>query len=467
MIVKAYEILTDPQKKENFEKYGDPDGPKSRLSYVLPEFFFNQKFHYPILFGFLFFIFGLAIYTVLYLKGNDEYDEHGNSRTNQSVYYYNLNENVQLKHIPFIIGLSIEFNNITLRNHEEGDLNSLWTMCKSYIPKIKSEQIPLANKKAITLIYAWFSRIETMSESLKRDSILITNLLLEVFPKMYNFANTVNNAKRINKRVKTFGYNCMKSLLEFSQCVHQRLWFDYSPYLQFPYLQDSDISNANKKMRKDFIPFNHFLRLDEKEKDIFLSKIKGDLSSENRKEIVDISNLIPIYEIQTEHYVAGLEDILINDVLTINITISRKINLLENEDSVKAKLGFLHSNYLNSDFSEQIVIFFKDSDGKLLEDRKIDINDWRCTTSFSFIPREANSYHFQVEVCSFNYKGLDTVKDINFTVYKSSSKRSEHFKKIEEIDKKEDYNEQSNVQKMLQNIVGVEEEELSSGEENN
>lgn len=63
MIVKAYEILTDPDKKDNFEKYGDLDGPKSNLHVVLPSFFFNKTYHYPIIIGFLILIFSIAINT--------------------------------------------------------------------------------------------------------------------------------------------------------------------------------------------------------------------------------------------------------------------------------------------------------------------------------------------------------------------------------------------------------------------
>ena len=40
MISKAYEVLTDPKSKENYEKYGNPDGDKSmKVSIAFPNYF--------------------------------------------------------------------------------------------------------------------------------------------------------------------------------------------------------------------------------------------------------------------------------------------------------------------------------------------------------------------------------------------------------------------------------------------
>jgi preprotein translocase subunit Sec63 len=45
LINKANDILTDPKKKENWIKYGNPDGRVgSSMSIALPSFLFNPKY---------------------------------------------------------------------------------------------------------------------------------------------------------------------------------------------------------------------------------------------------------------------------------------------------------------------------------------------------------------------------------------------------------------------------------------
>jgi hypothetical protein len=80
------------------------------------------------------------------------------------------------------------------------------------------------------------------------------------------------------------------------------------------------------------------------------------------------------------------------------------------------------------------------------------------------------TYEFYFELLSLNYKGVDTKVKIDVDVRKSSTKRLEHFKKIEEIDKKEVYTESNMLQKVLQNIAGVdncEDECLTESESEN
>lgn len=389
--VTAYEILTDPDKKHNFETYGDPEGPKSRMHFVLPTFFFNKQLHLPIIICFLIFIFGLAIYTVLYLKGNDDVDEFGNSRTNQAIYYHNLNENVQLKHIPLIIGLSQEFNSFPLRANEDKDLNELWLMCKPFIPKIKSEQLPLNNKKAIILIYSWLSRIVNIEASLVKDQANMQKEILDILDRLYLFAIKINKAKMYNKRIKAFGYNCIKSLTEFSQCFHQRLWFDYSPYMQFPYLEEVHIINSTKKLRKEFIEFTQFLDLSQEDKTLFIKQINPTLNKEKIDDIIEISSVIPTYNVSVDVYVEDVDDILVKDIVTFKINIERKC-LKDISKSDNTEIGFGHSTYLNASFNEKGVVLLCDYEGKLYDDKIIDYDCREKTIIFKFIPSEVSKH---------------------------------------------------------------------------
>lgn len=56
-ISKSYEVLTDPNKKAIFEKYGNPDGPSSlSVSIAFPSFLLKPENHVLILVTFFLFI---------------------------------------------------------------------------------------------------------------------------------------------------------------------------------------------------------------------------------------------------------------------------------------------------------------------------------------------------------------------------------------------------------------------------
>ena len=380
-IVKAYEILTDPVKRENFEKYGNPDGPKG-LGHIMPNLVINKKYQLPIMILFLLFIVVvLPLFVIYYLKNNNnnEYDDEGNSKTNSSICYYYMNENTLIKHLPFIFGLFVEFNKLNIRSSDEKELNSLWNMCKAYIPNTKDERIPFSNKKAITLIYTWLSRLEEnsnikVSDNLNNDAIKVVNQCIKYFPKVINLICSLNKSKKINRNIKKFGYNCSKSLVEFSQCLHQRLWFDYSPLLQLPYIRQEEALRYNKKFKKEALSIldiaNYTNNVDKtnmlKE---HLNKI-SDFSNTEIEDIIKASNNLPYYEINVNYYVQDLDDFVVNDYVTIEINIINK-KIADNYKSInKSKEQLIyncHSSACIDIFEEKLMIF-------LTEDSKINTN---------------------------------------------------------------------------------------------
>lgn len=48
------------------------------------------------------------------------------------------------------------------------------------------------------------------------------------------------------KHIKFFGLNCMRTLVEFSQMIHQQLWLKASPFLQLPHFDDEKMKALSK-----------------------------------------------------------------------------------------------------------------------------------------------------------------------------------------------------------------------------
>jgi translocation protein SEC63 len=328
LIAKAYETLTDENAKKNFELYGNPDGPGSmRLAVGLPSFVLNKKNHMPILILFLILIIViLPTFVWFWFSDNNKYDESGMQIENGKLFYNYLNENILPKQMPFVFGIVNEFSNLKVRDDEKKELDKLWKACKDYFPKFKEETVNFSNKKAICLIYAYVNGVNIETESLKKDLEYILIKLPELIDQMYKWVYKLTLTYYYNRAaVKHFGLNCLQVIIEFSQAIYQKLSLtkESSPFLQLPCFNENRLKVLNKIKGDPFSSkkFSNFLNLSCKEKQDLL---KNEFKEDEITDIVKSADSIPNYELKCDIFVEGFEEILVNDVITIKITINRK-----------------------------------------------------------------------------------------------------------------------------------------------
>jgi translocation protein SEC63 len=170
MVTKAYEALTDPVSKANYEKYGNPDGPGSmKLAVALPSFVLNKKNHMPILVLFLLFVVVIIPVGVwMWYSKSQKYDENGVCIDNMKRYHETLNQNILLKQMPFVLGFSEEFSSLRVYDHEKPELTKLYKLCTDNMPKHNKNEL-YGNLKAICLIYAYMYNIPLTTDSLKQS----------------------------------------------------------------------------------------------------------------------------------------------------------------------------------------------------------------------------------------------------------------------------------------------------------
>ena len=259
MITKAYEALTDPKVKENYRMYGNPDGPGSmRVGIALPPFVYNKKNHIPILTLFLIFVIIIFPSGVYYwYVTTQSYDENGIRVENHKIFYEFLNENVLQRQIPFIIGNAVEYNSLKCKAEEKIELNKMFNNYKDRFPKYSQNQVGHSNLKAINLIYASCDDTKEIPEGYEPECNKVMNLLPDLIQAMYKLAIqwtfffmqyghlAENKGPRANM-IKNMGYNCIRSILEFSQNAHQRLSQNSSCFLQLPYFTADIIRNISK-----------------------------------------------------------------------------------------------------------------------------------------------------------------------------------------------------------------------------
>lgn len=367
LIAKAYEALTDEIAKRNYELYGNPDGPGSmRLAVGLPSFILKKENHMPILI--LFIIFILVIVPALFLwwySNSNKYDESGMLAGNQRIFYEYLNENILPRQMPFVLGLAIEYTSLVIRAEEAGELEKLYKRFLDQMPKHKVEVIPPANKKAICLFYAYINNVHVGYPNYEKDLELILLPTPVLLNNMYNMAIYCTQYHMYNKQVKNFGLICIKTIIEFSQMLHQKLPIGSSPFLQLPHFTEEKIKSLSKLIRNKKVftnqnSFTEFLNAnskkleasEEEKKDMFDRReiLSGEFNENEIEDIESAVSLLPIYKPSVEVYVDGFDDILVDDFVTIKVTVDR-VNLPKGK-----QIGVAHSAKFPEIFKEKVVV---------------------------------------------------------------------------------------------------------------
>ena len=149
---------------------------------------------------------------------------------------------------------------------------------------------------------------------------------------MYQMANYCTKMHLFNsKSVKNFGLQCIKTILEFSQNVHQKFPpsnTPISPFLQLPHFTEEKIkilakTSSNKRVfSNNPTAFQEFLNYSKEERKNALPE--SEFSNSQIEDIENALESIPIYVKKVEVFVEGFEEILTDDFVTLKITIERK-----------------------------------------------------------------------------------------------------------------------------------------------
>ena len=461
LINKAYQSLTNEEAKKNFEKYGNPDGPGSmRVSIGLPSFVLEKKNHMPILL--LFVIFILVIFPSCFLfwfKSSESYTTSGMMVNNMRLFYELMNENILLKQMPFILGSAHEYEKLTIYSDEDVPLTKAYKHYKDYMCKHKQETVPAQNKKAICLFYSFIHREEIKTENYKNDIEKIIPKAELLIQNIYEMCYDLTKLHMINKSIKNFGYPCIQTVFEFSQNLHQQISHiqnTFTPFFQLPYFNDNKIrllKRYTKIFNNKTSAFTDFIKMDTNTRYDLLSK---EFSEEQISDINHAIDGIPIYELKIEAYTEGFEDILVEDNVTIKVTIIRN-NLLEGME-----VGIVHSLGYTELFDEKVSINLITN--KLIFDNTIEtIKERKTEHIFYFQPKEAGKIKLLCDIISLDFKGVNVSEEFEINVLKISDKRKEHLKDIEKRQIKKI--EPSYFQQLLSSVVPINNDDDEEEEE--
>lgn len=119
-LTRAYRILTDEEAKENFRKYGNPDGPGSyHVAIALPKILLEKEHQVQVLFvAFVVLLIIIPGFFYMSLDSSNK-SEGGISLDNKKIYGMLINENMLMKNMPQMLSRSIELATITSKSAKE------------------------------------------------------------------------------------------------------------------------------------------------------------------------------------------------------------------------------------------------------------------------------------------------------------------------------------------------------------
>ncbi|KAI7754600.1 hypothetical protein M8C21_005776 [Ambrosia artemisiifolia] len=340
-ISKAYQALTDPVSRENFEKYGHPDGRQGlQMGIALPQFLLNIDGTSGAinLLG----IVGICIIlplvmAVMYLSMSSKYTGNYVLKHTLSAYFYLMKPSLAPSKVMDVFIKAAEYMEIPVRRSDGEPLQRLFVLVRSELnldlKNIKQEQAKFwkqhpALVKTELLVQAQLNRESgCLSPSLQRDF----RRILEVAPRLLEELMKMAVLQR-----PPHGHGWLRpaiGVVELSQSIIQAVPLSarkpaggstegIAPFLQLPHFSESVLKKlARKKVRT----FEDFQELNQQERADLLTRVAG-FSLAQSQDVETVLEMMPSITFDIKCETEGEEAIQEGDIVTMRgwVTLNRK-----------------------------------------------------------------------------------------------------------------------------------------------
>ncbi|CAN1180698.1 DnaJ protein ERDJ2A [Linum perenne] len=299
-ITKAYQALTDPISRENYEKYGHPDGRQGfQMGMALPKFMLNVDGETGGIL--LLWIVGLCILlplviAVIYLWKSSKYTGNNVMHETRSAYYYSMKPSLAPSKLMEVFTKAAEYMQIPVRKTDDEPLQKLFKSVRSELnfdsKNTKQEQAKFWKQhpsvvKAELLIQAQLTRESAaLPPALQRDFKRVLELSPRLLDELIKMAVIPRKGEMHGWLRPAIG------VIELSQCITQAVPLSTrnsttestAPFLQLPHFTDSII----KKLPPNLRTFQDLFETPQQERDELLGKAAGF----TRPELDDIQTVL-------------------------------------------------------------------------------------------------------------------------------------------------------------------------------
>lgn len=388
MVAKAYEALTDPTAKENYEKYGNPDGKQSlAVSIGLPEFLISVDNRNFVLLAYLIFMVGVIPMAVWsYYSNSSKFGEKDVMYDSYAWFHHNLNEHILVKSLPEVLAGSAEFRERNMTKTPEGkaEIANVLTKVKSEMAKPNFKH-PVVLKGNV-LLHSYLTRnTDVLSEESSED-----------LNYMLRYSSSLIDAMiSVCKHQESLGaaLNCIR----FGQYVAQGMWLKDSELYQLPHFTREEVGHATKG-NKGVKSIKEYIALDNDAK-----KGLKDFSEEQKADVFKTIEMLPDVTIESKVFVDDDEDdnVYEGDLCTVQVTITRN-NLEDGEEA-----GLVHAPRFPFPKREAWWVALGTTQGKIISIDKVTSPKKVVEHKIKFLAPKQGTYEFELHVLSNAYVGFD------------------------------------------------------------
>ena len=403
MISKAYEALTDEQAKENWEKYGNPDGKQSlEVGLGLPSFLLDTKYRNVVLLFYLFFMVGVIPFAVwTYYSDSSKYGEKDVMYDTYSWFHHALSESTPMKGLPEALAGSAEFRkrNLPKTQQDKKEIADLTVKVRSQMLKPKYNH-PVCVKGNVLLHAHLLRKLDLLSEQQADD----LKYMLRRSPALIDAMISVCDHQDWMKTAIT--------AIEFGQYMAQAMWIKDSPLLQLPQFTEEEVKHVQKGKT--------VVKTVQEYRDLPDDQKKGmvDFSTQQKQDVTDFLKIFPDVEVSTRLYVDDDEDdkVYENDLVTLAVTVTRK-NVAEGET-----VGPVHAPHFPFPLKEAWwFIMGQAHSGKVIHIEKVASPNKVVTHKIRFMAPPKGTYRFDLYVKSNAYVGCDFHTTVDMECLDSST----------------------------------------------
>lgn len=398
MINKAYEALTDPVARENWEKYGNPDGKQSlEVSIGLPSYLLDPNNRNLVLMSYLIcmvVIIPLCVWR--YYSDSSKFGEKDVMYDSYSWFHHTLSEHVIMKGLPEILAGSAEFRqkNMPKTAKEKEEIGTIMGKVRSHMQKPKYNH-PVCVKGNVLMHAHLLRKTDDLSASAKED----LNYMLRNSSSLIEAMITVCQ----HQEWMQTAINC----IQFGQYVTQACWIKDSSLLQLPHFTDEEIKHCLKgKASQQARNILEYIKIPDDDK-----KGMANFTDDQKNDVLKVCQLIPDIEVSTRVFVDDDEDdkVYEGDLCTVQVTIDR-LNMNEGD-----KAGLVHAPRFPFPKVEAWWVILGTKEGKIIKIDKVTKTEKVIEHKIKFMAPRQGQYEFVLHVLSNAYIGLDQKHKVELT----------------------------------------------------
>mmetsp|Transcript_16192 Transcript_16192/g.23505 ORF Transcript_16192/g.23505 Transcript_16192/m.23505 type:complete len:637 (-) Transcript_16192:78-1988(-) len=403
MVAKAYEALTDETARENWEKYGNPDGKQSlEVSIGLPSWLLDAENRNVVLVIYLIVMVGLIPYAVYsYYSKSSKYGEKDVMYDTYSWYHHTLGENTLIKSLPEFFAGSAEFRqrNIPKSQAEKEQIGQIMSLVRASMQKPKYNHPVLV--KGNVLLHAHLLR---QTDGLSNETMAALKYMLK------------NSAALVDAMISVCQYQdnmaTASNCIEFGQYITQACWVRDSQLLQLPHFTAEEVKHVEKAKNKSNSITAYRSLPDDQKKGMatFTDEQKGDV-------LKCLNEVIPNVTVETKVFVDDDEDdkVYEGDLCTVRVIITRN-NLNEGE-----KAGLVHAPRFPYPKLEAWWVMLGTREGKIVSIEKVTSPNKVVEHNIKFLAPRQGTYEFDLMVKSNAYIGLDVKMPVTMEIHDNSA----------------------------------------------